>query len=355
MHERKDKNLGDPANFYRASHVEVFLTPSDTVGTYSNVVDVPCEVQVCSMMAHVWNEIDHDLRYKPTAGALSQRERNLLITLGQSVRVGDGTIESLFAETERRQGEQGGVFADVYDFVARLRGWFPGVDFGKNAGALFEALQPIRLLSPDSIRKLLYTPEPMTEAARAAADVFTADLQRRSETRYRIDRSSSDLLLVLLLPTIARHLAVSGVDAGTEGVGRVRWFADRFRHGRAESGVEPRGRSLVDRETRNAIERATQRGRTLLEDDLAAQLEGDFDVQRDGSVAAKAGGHLSARQVFQRERIVAAIDHKRAAGMRASDSVADYLRDAAFTTLNRFVALKMLEARHLVAGVRHQG
>ena len=111
----------------------------------------------------------------------------------------------------------------------------------------------------------------------------------------------------------------------------------------------------MDRETRNAIERATQRGRTLLEDDFAAQLEGDFDVHRDGIVAAKAGGHLSARQAFQRERIVAAIDHKRAAGMNAPDSVADYLRDAAFTTLNRFVALKMLEARDLVQECITQG
>jgi hypothetical protein len=34
--------------------------------------------------------------------------------------------------------------------------------------------------------------------------------------------------------------------------------------------------------------------------------------------------------------------------MEARDAVADYLRDAAFTTLNRFVALKMLEARELV-------
>jgi hypothetical protein len=104
----------------------------------------------------------------------------------------------------------------------------------------------------------------------------------------------------------------------------------------------------MDKETRNAIERATQQARWLLEDDFAAQLEGDFDVHRDGAVAAKAGDHLSARQGFQRERIVAAIEHKRAAGMNAADSVADYLRDAAFTTLNRFVALKILETRELV-------
>ncbi|VWX60048.1 conserved hypothetical protein [Burkholderiales bacterium 8X] len=104
----------------------------------------------------------------------------------------------------------------------------------------------------------------------------------------------------------------------------------------------------MNKDTRNAIERATQRARKLLEEDFAAQLEGDFDVHKGGTLAVKAGGHLSARQAFQRERIVAAIEHKRAAGMNAADSVADYLRDAAFTTLNRFVALKMLEARELV-------
>lgn len=104
----------------------------------------------------------------------------------------------------------------------------------------------------------------------------------------------------------------------------------------------------MDKDTRNVIERATQKARKLLEEDFAAQLEGDFDIYRDGAVAAKAGRHLSARRAFERERIVAAIEHKRAAGMSAADSVADYLRDAAFTTLNRFVALKMLEARELV-------
>ncbi|RQS53465.1 BREX-1 system adenine-specific DNA-methyltransferase PglX [Burkholderia sp. Bp8986] len=104
----------------------------------------------------------------------------------------------------------------------------------------------------------------------------------------------------------------------------------------------------MDKDTRNAIERATQRARKVLEEDFGIQLEGDFDVHRDGTLAARAGGHLSVRQAFQRERIVAAIEHKRAAGMGAEASVADYLRDAAFTTLNRFVALKMLEARELV-------
>lgn len=104
----------------------------------------------------------------------------------------------------------------------------------------------------------------------------------------------------------------------------------------------------MDKATRSAIERATQQARKLLDEDFSSQLEGTFDVLRSGAIADEGGAHLSARQTFQRGKIAAAIDHKRAAGTPPSDAVADYVRDAAFTTLNRFVALKMLEARQLV-------
>jgi hypothetical protein len=104
----------------------------------------------------------------------------------------------------------------------------------------------------------------------------------------------------------------------------------------------------MDKATRNAIERATQQARKLLDEDFSSQLEGTFDVLRSGAIAAKGGAHLSARQHFQRDKIIVAIEHKRAAGMTAVEAVTDYVRDSAFTTLNRFVALKMLEARQLV-------
>ena len=103
----------------------------------------------------------------------------------------------------------------------------------------------------------------------------------------------------------------------------------------------------MEKETRNAIERATQKARKLLEDDFASQLEASFDILRSGTIADRAGSHLSPPQIFQRDKIVAAIEHKRATGMSGAEAVKDYLRDAAFTMLNRFVALKMLEAREL--------
>lgn len=104
----------------------------------------------------------------------------------------------------------------------------------------------------------------------------------------------------------------------------------------------------MDKDTRSAIERATQRARALLRTDFEKQLSGEFDVLLDGHVAATGGSHLKGREPFRRQVIVTAIEHKRAAGMSAAEAVADYVRDAAFTTLNRFVALKMLEARDLV-------
>jgi hypothetical protein len=104
----------------------------------------------------------------------------------------------------------------------------------------------------------------------------------------------------------------------------------------------------MDKAVRNAIATATQRARRLLEEDIASQLEATFDILATGTIAPTGGPHLSERGHFERTKIVATINHKQAAGITAAEAVGDYIRDAAFTTLNRFVALKMLEARELV-------
>lgn len=104
----------------------------------------------------------------------------------------------------------------------------------------------------------------------------------------------------------------------------------------------------MDKETRNRIQRATQAARRLLEQEFAAQLEGTFDVLPDGTIKPEPGAHLSGAERLTRGKIVAAIEHRRAGGMGKAEAVANYTREAAFTTLNRFVALKMLEARGLL-------
>jgi ppGpp synthetase/RelA/SpoT-type nucleotidyltranferase len=58
--EEHDKDTG-----YRATHLQVFLKDADGSSPINrNIRDTSCEVQVCSMLAHVWNEIEHDMRYK---------------------------------------------------------------------------------------------------------------------------------------------------------------------------------------------------------------------------------------------------------------------------------------------------
>ena len=104
----------------------------------------------------------------------------------------------------------------------------------------------------------------------------------------------------------------------------------------------------MDKEVRNRIQRATQSVRSLLETEFAEQLEGLFDIGLNGTIANAPGDHLDGPQRVLRAKLVTAIEHEMAGGIAAAEAVGSYLREAAFTALNRFVALKMLEARGLV-------
>lgn len=111
----------------------------------------------------------------------------------------------------------------------------------------------------------------------------------------------------------------------------------------------------MDKATRNNIQRATQQARRLLEEEFREQLEGTYDILLDGTMADVPGSHLSEAEQVLRRKLIAVVAHKVAAGFEPSEAVAAYLREAAFTALNRFVALKMLEARGLVQQCISQG
>ena len=104
----------------------------------------------------------------------------------------------------------------------------------------------------------------------------------------------------------------------------------------------------MDKDVRNRIQRATVAARALLEGECAAQLEGSFNIRTDGTLGEKPAAQLGEAGRVTHQKILAAIAHHRASGLSPSDAVGRFVRDAAFTTLNRFVALKMLEARGLV-------
>ena len=97
----------------------------------------------------------------------------------------------------------------------------------------------------------------------------------------------------------------------------------------------------MDKPTRNLIQKTTQDARHLLETEFSRQLEGVFDILSDGAIAPEPGGHLDPAQKVVRRKIVAAIEHEKASGMSDREAVAAYLREASFTCLNRFTALKI--------------
>ena len=105
----------------------------------------------------------------------------------------------------------------------------------------------------------------------------------------------------------------------------------------------------MEREQRIRIQRAAQDARNLLEADFSGQLLQVFDIDVEQvRIAESAGAHLQADQRLVRRKLVATIEHREAAIGDQREALLLSLREMAFTTLNRFVALKLMEARELV-------
>jgi hypothetical protein len=104
----------------------------------------------------------------------------------------------------------------------------------------------------------------------------------------------------------------------------------------------------MDPHTRGLLLDATQFCRTALEEEFSKQLEGTFDIFASGRIEEKGGSQLTPAERLIREKIVTAINHRQSQGEKPKDAVAGYLRECAFTFLNRLAALKMMEAREIV-------
>ena len=104
----------------------------------------------------------------------------------------------------------------------------------------------------------------------------------------------------------------------------------------------------MDKELRDQLASTTLAVRRMLEDEFARQLEGVFDIFPDGRINDRPSDTLTPEQRFTRAKIVASIERRRAKGEPQAESVYAYMRESAFTFLNRLAAFKMMEARGLV-------
>jgi hypothetical protein len=95
---------------------------------------------------------------------------------------------------------------------------------------------------------------------------------------------------------------------------------------------------------RGRLERAISEARAVLDQDFAATAEGRFGFHESGHIEDESALKLTPAELEARRELNEAIDHLRAAGNRPGEAVARLLREAAFTTLNRLVAIRVAEA-----------
>jgi len=216
--------------FYRATHCNVMLRDDDLGVGYDNLKGLACEVQVCSLLAHVYNEIEHDLRYKTLSGNLSDEEDKLLNQLAHMMDAGDTSINLVLKAAQDRQSLNTAEFEDEYDFVVRMRTDFPAAtNFGRNAGQLYELCGRLGLNSPDKIKKALSWNNQSATNGKQLAEEVAARINSDDETQLKIDAEGSDQLLVLLL-TPDRISEIKGLYPSGRGVGRAPRFLSVAKH-----------------------------------------------------------------------------------------------------------------------------
>lgn len=223
-----DRHKDDRSNFYRAIHVQVQLEKDELVGIYDNVDDISCEIQICTMMAHVWNEIEHDIGYKPSLGNPSEDEKKFLQILGNIVRIGDDQISLLLKENAERikyeNNEDTNIgdkeFRDIHDFINRMQDFSDGTmtEFSDNSGQLFDLIDGIGLDTPNKLKETLSTLN--NDSLKAEANEFNKYLETQDASQLRINPESSDLILLKLLKE--RMNDVLGHYKGKIGQGRGR-------------------------------------------------------------------------------------------------------------------------------------
>ena len=112
--------FGKSSPNYRATHCRVFIPRNDCTGLIANLKNTACEIQVCSLLAHVWNEIEHDMGYKPQGGELSADEQKYIQQLADLTVDGDTIIAKLIKAADTRENESSRNFSDEADFIARV-------------------------------------------------------------------------------------------------------------------------------------------------------------------------------------------------------------------------------------------
>jgi len=112
----------------------------------------------------------------------------------------------------------------------------------------------------------------------------------------------------------------------------------------------------MDQALRNKLRSVVTQCRRLLEESIAQQLQGRFDIyatDKKDEVKAEEDvplGHLTEEERQARQDILAHFKHIEALGYKRKETLEQLIREIAFTHLNRLCAYKMMEVREVYVG-----
>ena len=199
----------DNKNHYRATHMQICLRQDHLSKDEAATLRDSCELQITSMLAHVWNEIEHDTIYKEKSGKLSNEEQRAINSLGLLTQTGDNIIQSLLASRDIREkkekldsqikNERFGGKDELSSFLMNHFGDKIGpekIDFSDGIEDLLNGLHAIDWDHPNDIMTN-FTPKMMLEA-RKISNRISAAQKRTDRTRSLIRPRSCDLFFVAL-------------------------------------------------------------------------------------------------------------------------------------------------------------
>lgn len=182
----------DKVSGYRATHCQVAL-PRDvlSVPTYANLEGVKAEIQVTSMLAHAWNEIEHAMRYKSSVVEPNDPfEISLLSILLNTVHQGNSTIDLLLMARSRRVGET---------LVPPMAALFPNAsEFTLNGLDVLTLCARLGATDVDGVRRLVGTYDLVADS-KFAIDKVNEIVLLNGEDSLAVREETADSLFALLV------------------------------------------------------------------------------------------------------------------------------------------------------------
>ena len=183
---------------YRATHFQVGISADEQEqdGPNWNLTGASCEIQVSTVLAHVFNEISHDIAYKPTLGKLNEIEKKLLESLGGVMVAGDSIIAALATAVDEHLQGRTGKFEDAHDFIVRMRNKFSSASrFSQYAAQLYDELEVLGIATPAAIEEQFLKQDQYEQYAQSV--MYNASFYGRDAFWFEPD--TSDVLLILVL------------------------------------------------------------------------------------------------------------------------------------------------------------